>query len=247
LTSAISVRHVTHRYGDVTALDDIGIEVGAGEFIAVIGPSGCGKSTLLRMLAGLLTPTEGAVLMNDVDVTGTPGVAAYMPQHDALLPWRRALANTTLGAKVAGLDAETTDARALELFERFGLSGFEKSWPHQLSGGMRQRVAVLRTILTPFPVLLLDEPFGSLDAITRHNMQRWLEEVWRDDGRATVLVTHDIDEALTLADRVLVMSRRPGGIVLELNVHLARPRTPEVTVSPEFVQLKRTLLNALGG
>ncbi|GEL98684.1 ABC transporter ATP-binding protein [Cellulomonas terrae] len=199
---------------EVVALQDVDLQVRVGEFVAVVGPSGCGKSTLLRVLAGL-TPAGARVSGR----TTVGPATAWMPQRDGLLPWRRALPNALVGARIAGQDRATADARARELFDEFGLTGFERAWTHELSGGMRQRLALLRTCLPGRPVLLLDEPFGALDAITRRRMNAWLAGVdLAGHGRAVVLVTHDVDEALLLADRVVVLSDRPGRVVLDLRV-----------------------------
>jgi ABC-type nitrate/sulfonate/bicarbonate transport system ATPase subunit len=243
--ASVSVRALSHRFGDLEVLHDVNLEVADGEFIAIVGPSGCGKSTVLRALAGLVVPTSGRIEIGGADVVGRPGSTAFLPQRDLLLPWRRALANATVGAEVGGIDRGEAESRAHDLFDRFGLRGFEEAWPHELSGGMRQRVAVLRTFLLPRPVLLLDEPFGALDALTRRSMQRWLEDVWEDDGRSTILVTHDIEEALLLADRVLVMSERPGRIVDEVQVGFPRPRELEITTDDDFVGLNKRVLSRL--
>ncbi|WP_082571047.1 ABC transporter ATP-binding protein [Cellulomonas sp. Root485] len=221
----------------VVALQDVGLQVRVGEFVAVVGPSGCGKSTLLRVLAGL-TPTgatvTGGAVTRLVNPAGGPATA-WMPQRDGLLPWRRALPNALVGARIAGMDRAVADERARALFDEFGLAGFERSWPHELSGGMRQRLALLRTCLPGRPVLLLDEPFGALDAITRRRMNAWLAGLdLAGHGRAVVLVTHDVDEALLLADRVVVLSDRPGRVVLDLPV--PRDGTQDA---------RRTLLDAL--
>ncbi len=216
-----------------------------GTFATVVGPSGCGKSTLLRVLAGLLTPDSGEATIDGRAVIGAPGGSAYMPQKDLLLPWRRALANATLGAEVAGISHAEARQRARALFGPFGLAGFEKAWPSQLSGGMRQRLALLRTFLLPAGALLLDEPFGALDAITRREMHRWLQDVWLADRRTVLLITHDVEEALFLSDTVYVMSPRPGRIVAGVPVPFPRPREAGIVTSPEFVALKATLLAAL--
>ncbi|WP_082515938.1 ABC transporter ATP-binding protein [Cellulomonas sp. Leaf395] len=209
--------------GDVVALHDVALRVEVEEFVAVVGPSGCGKSTLLRVLAGL-TPSGATVTGRPVDPARGRDTA-WMPQRDGLLPWRRALPNALVGARIAGQDRVVAEARARALFDAFGLAGFERAWPHELSGGMRQRLALLRTCLPGRPVLLLDEPFGALDAITRRRMNGWLAGLdlaghgrQGGAGRAVVLVTHDVDEALLLADRVVVLSDRPGRVVLDLPV-----------------------------
>lgn len=241
-----------------TVLDDFHLSVAPGSFVSIVGPSGCGKSTLLRVLAGLLEPDAGQARIDGADVVGLAGSCAWLPQRDNLLPWRRVLANATLGAEIGGVSRVDAEARARPLLERFGLGGYERAWPAQLSGGMRQRLAVLRTFLIDAPVLLLDEPFGALDAITRRGMQTWLQEVWLADddrggsasapgGRRTVvLVTHDVEEALVLADRVVVLSDRPARIVADAEVPFARPRRPELVTDPALVAARARLLAALG-
>ena len=239
--SAIEVAGLVHGFGEgssrVRVLDGLDLRVEAGSFVSVVGPSGCGKSTLLHLLAGLAAPDRGTASVQ--------GRAAYMPQGDALLPWRRALANAALGAEIRGVPPAEARASARALFDRFGLQGFEASWPSQLSGGMRQRLALLRTFLTPADALLLDEPFGALDAITRRSFQQWLEGVWMEDGRTVVLVTHDVEEALLLSDRVVVLSPRPARVVAEVPSAAPRPRAPELVTDPAFVTAKAELLKAL--
>ncbi|MFL5840707.1 MAG: ABC transporter ATP-binding protein [Thermoleophilaceae bacterium] len=235
---AAELHGVVRRFGDVVALDGLSLSVAAGEIVALVGPSGCGKSTLLELLAGLQEPDEGTV-------AAEPG--AYMPQRDLLLPWRSALANAALALECAGMRKRDARRRALPLFERFGLGGFEESRPAELSGGMRQRVALARTFLSGRPLLLLDEPFASLDQITRGSLQEWLAEALRDEPRTVVLVTHDVQEALYLADRVAVLSPRPGRVVEEIAVPIERPRPRRATVtSREFAALEERALEALG-
>jgi ABC-type nitrate/sulfonate/bicarbonate transport system ATPase subunit len=232
----------------IAVLDGFDLTVERGTFLSIVGPSGCGKSTLLRILAGLLVPDAGTATVGGVDVAGRPGGCAWLPQRDNLLPWRRVLANATLGAELGGASRADAEARTRPLLERFGLGGTERMWPAQLSGGMRQRLAVLRTFLVDAPVLLLDEPFGALDALTRRRMQAWLQEVWLADGarRTVVLVTHDVEEALVLADRVLVLSERPGRVVADVPVAFAHPRAPGLVTDPTFVAARAGLLDALG-
>src|SRR3954464_11301163 len=228
---------VVRRFGAVVALDDLTLAVEAGEVLALVGPSGCGKSTLLELLAGLQEPDSGAVRAEP---------AAYMPQRDLLLPWRTALANAALALECAGFAKADARREAQPLFERFGLGGFEGARPHELSGGMRQRVALARTFLAGRPLVLLDEPFASLDQITRGALQEWLAAALREEPRTVVLVTHDVQEALYLADRVAIMSPRPGRIVMELEVPIERPRPRRATItSPEFAALEERALTAL--
>ena len=230
---------------NVTALKDVGIEIGAGEFVSIVGPSGCGKSTLFNIIAGLIRPSSGKVLLDGRQPDELLGSVGYMPQRDCLMPWRTVLDNTTLGLELNGVRKKEAHKKAKAEFERFGLAGFEKHWPAKLSGGMKQRAALLRTFLAGRDVMLLDEPFGALDALTRANMQQWLLDVWQEDRKTILFVTHDVEEAIYLSDRVYVMSGRPGRVSLDVKVNLERPRKPEVTMSPEFLVLKQKLLRPL--
>ena len=237
MQASVELHGVTRRFGEVIALADLSLTVAVGEVVALVGPSGCGKSTLLELLAGLQVADDGEVLAE---------AAAYMPQRDLLLPWRSALANAALALECAGVRKSEARAQAHPLFERFGLEGFERARPHELSGGMRQRVALARTFLSGRPLLLLDEPFASLDAITRAGLQEWLAGALREEPRTVVLVTHDVQEALYLADRVAIMSPRPGRIVAQIEVPLARPRPRRATVtSADFAALESLALEAL--
>ncbi|CAN5717600.1 ABC transporter ATP-binding protein [soil metagenome] len=253
---AVEITRLSHAYGTTTALADVSLDVAPGAFVSIVGPSGCGKSTLLKVLAGLLAPTAGTATISATSTVGRPGLAGYRPQRDLLLPWKRALDNAALGAEFGGDRTNTRRAevrhRAAELFERFGLAGFEHSWPSELSGGMRQRLALLRTYLTGARVLLLDEPFGALDAITRRDLHAWLQELWvdevgetHDEPRSALFITHDVDEALFMSDTVHVMSARPGRIVDTIDMTAQRPRQPDIITSERFVASKARLLNAL--
>ena len=225
----------------LTALDGIDLAVAPGEVVAVVGPSGCGKSTLLELVAGLIEPDAGTVSPSE-----RLAACALMPQRDLLLPWRDAAANAALALECAGVPRAEARERALPLFERFGLARFERARPAELSGGMRQRVAFLRTLLTDRPILLLDEPFGALDSITRGSMQEWLMDALAEEPRTVLLVTHDVDEALLLADRVAILSPRPGRVRTEVCVDLPRPRRRRDLVGdPEFSELKRRAMDVL--
>jgi ABC-type nitrate/sulfonate/bicarbonate transport system ATPase subunit len=232
---------------DVRALEAVDVEARAGEFVSIVGPSGCGKSTFFNILAGLIEPTAGRILLDGQPAGRLLGTVGYMPQKDLLMPWRSVLDNTTLGLEIAGMPRRKARRRALGDFQRFGLLGFQNSWPTSLSGGMRQRAALLRTFLAGRDVMLLDEPFGALDALTRQKMQSWLLEIWEADAKTIIFVTHDVEEAVFLSDRVYVMSGRPGRIVLEIDVDLPRPRPLTVSTTPEFIELKRRLLEPLFG
>lgn len=219
-----------------------------GEFVSIIGPSGSGKSTLLNILAGLEPPSAGRVLIDNHDVTGRLDLTGYMPQRDLLLPWKTVLDNTALGLRMRGMSIRQARREALMQFPRFGLEGFEEEYPVTLSGGMRQRAALLRTVLTNREILLLDEPFGALDALTRADMQAFLLDVWSTYDRTIIFVTHDVDEAIYLSDRIYVLSSRPGSVAAEYRVVLPRPRRyDEIVTSGPFINLKRKLLDSLRG
>jgi ABC-type nitrate/sulfonate/bicarbonate transport system ATPase subunit len=237
--AVLAMEGVARRFGDVVALEGLDLRVSEGEVVALVGPSGCGKSTLLELVAGLQRADAGSV-----DVRHE---AAYMPQRDLLLPWRDAVGNAALALESAGVSRREARRRAAPMFERLGLGRFENARPHELSGGMRQRVAFLRTLLSGRPLLLLDEPFGALDAITRASMQDWLAAALQAEPRTVLLVTHDVTEALLLADRVAVLSPRPGRVVAELPVELPRPRVRrELVGDPTFAELERRALEVLG-
>ncbi len=241
---AISKTFVTAT-GPVPVLDRISMRIAAGEFVAVIGPSGSGKTTLFNIIAGLDSPDAGTVLIDGVDVTGRRGQVAYMPQRDALLPWLSVVENAVLATVVQGGDVAAARQEARALLSDFGLEGWGDARPALLSGGMRQRAAFLRTVLWHRPVMLLDEPFGALDALTRAQLQRWLLTLWDRLDRTVMLVTHDIDEAIILADRIYVLTPRPARIALEVVVQLPRPRSYALVTDPAFASLKRQLQQVL--
>ena len=216
-----------------------------GEFVSIIGPSGCGKSTLLNIIAGLDEPTSGSLsLYGRQDITRL-GSVGYMQQKDLLLPWRSVLDNATLGLELQGISKQEATARAQEHLGRFGLEGFEKSYPHSLSGGMRQRAAFLRTVLADQEVFLLDEPFGALDALNRTRIHQWLTGLWESMQKTIVMVTHDVDEAIFLSDRVYVMTARPGAMKVVRDVDIPRPRSMDVIATRDFMDIKSALLNAI--
>jgi ABC-type nitrate/sulfonate/bicarbonate transport system ATPase subunit len=229
----VQLTRIQRAFGPVTALADLSLSVAPREVVAVVGPSGCGKSTLLEIVCGLQRPDGG---------TCESAPAVLMPQRDSLLPWLSAIDNAALARRVAGDRRDDARAKARPLFEHFGLRGFENARTSELSGGMRQRVAFLRTLLSGKPVLCLDEPFGALDAITRSEMQAWLGRALEEEPRTVLLVTHDVEEACVLADRVCVMSPRPGRIVEELPVPIPRPRG---ATDAEVVALRGRAMEAL--
>ena len=226
-------------------LQDIDLRVYRGEFVSLIGPSGCGKSTLLNIIAGLEEPTVGVISSEGQQATRRLGAIGYMHQKDLLLPWRTVLDNAILGLELQGEPRFQARGRAMEVMESFGLKGFEKSYPSLLSGGMRQRAAFLRTVLADRDVILLDEPFGALDALTRANMQEWLLRLWESWEKTVVLVTHDVEEAVLLSDRVYVLTARPGRVKMVLPVDLLRPRRYEMVTEEVFVRMKAKVIAAL--
>lgn len=226
-------------------LDEVSLEVGAGEFISLLGPSGSGKSTLLKIAAGLLRPDRGRVLLDDRDITGQPARVGYMPQQDLLFPWKTLLQNAALPLLSAGLSPREASARVSELLPVFGLDGFASYYPNRLSGGMKQRAALLRTILMESDLMLLDEPFAALDALTRENLQGWLQQILNRFQKAVLFVTHSIDEAIYLSDRIYMISERPGRIILEMKIGLPRPRSRSAVTSPLFASYRQTLMQAL--
>jgi len=244
---AISLRAVSHSYGDLRTLDSIDLEAPPHSVLGLVGPSGCGKSTLLELICGLREPTAGAIEVGgEARAEGRLARCAFMPQRDLLLPWYSAIDNAALALRNQGMRRREARAAATGLFERFGLAGFEGMRPSELSGGMRQRVAFLRTLIAGKPVLALDEPFASLDAITRAEMQEWLAAALRADPRTVVLVTHDVEEALYLCDRVAVLSARPARIVGELSAPHPRASDRDTAVTdPEFVAAREEAMRAL--
>ncbi|MBM3926019.1 MAG: ABC transporter ATP-binding protein [SAR202 cluster bacterium] len=229
----------------VPVLDGVDLEARRGQFVSVIGPSGSGKTTLLACVAGLASPDAGVIEIDGSSDTPRLGHIGFMPQKDLLLPWRSVLDNAILGLEVMGVPRADARRRALDLMPTFGLKGFERHYPSALSGGMRQRAALMRTLLVDQELVLLDEPFGALDAITRSQMQQWILDLWDTLGKTIVLVTHDVEEALLLSDRVYVLSPRPARVTLSLDVPLPRPRRYDIVTTPDFVSLKARLLNAL--
>lgn len=231
----------------VQILRDINLAVWPEEFVTLLGPSGSGKSTLFNIIVGLEEPDEGTIRLDSKIAEKRTGRVAYMPQKDLLLPWRTVLDNVILGPEIAGLSRDEATRRARELTPLFGLAGFENSYPSALSGGMRQRAALLRTFLYQKDVLLLDEPFGALDALTRMELQEWLLEVWNQFKQTILFITHDVDEAVFLSDRVYVITPRPGRVRAVVTVNLGRPRRRSMENSSEFIQLRERLLSILRG
>ena len=227
--------------GEVETLKPLDFQIRAGEFVSVVGPSGCGKSTLMKMVAGLLPTSGGELLLSGEQVRGPQTNVGIVFQSALLLPWRRVIDNILLQSEIRNLPMDAARERAAQLIEMAGLKGFEKKYPWQLSGGMQQRVAILRALLHDPPVLLMDEPFGALDAMTRERMNLELQRIWMAAGKTVLLITHSIPEAIFLSDRVFVMSERPGRIAATYEIDLPRPRTLDVMGSEQFAHYARTL------
>jgi ABC-type nitrate/sulfonate/bicarbonate transport system ATPase subunit len=248
--SKLELRDVSHTFAassgsGVTALENINLAVPAGRFVSIIGPSGCGKSTLFNIIAGLQVPSAGDVYLDGENITRMIGLVGYMLQKDLLLGWRTVLDNVILGMELKGVPRAAARETARPYLQRYGLGGFEGRYPAALSGGMRQRAALLRTLLYDTEVVLLDEPFGALDAQTRSLMQSWLLQLWTDFGKTIVFVTHDVEEAVFLSDEIHVMTARPGRIKATLDVPLGRPRDRQVLSDRRFVEIKTTCIDLL--
>ena len=241
----LSIRDLHHSFGSFQALSAVSLDITEGEFVCILGASGCGKSTLFNAVSGLLKPTSGQILLDGRDIIGKPGAVGYMLQKDLLLPWRTVLGNITLGASLTRGATQADRARAAELARHYGLGEFLRHYPRALSGGMRQRVALMRTIAAGRDLMLLDEPFGALDSQTRIGMQQWLLTIWKDLSRTVLFVTHDVDEAIFLADRVVVMRPKPGRIGWIVDIPIARPRGMACLTSEIFVQTKRRIMEML--
>ncbi|MTI81821.1 MAG: ABC transporter ATP-binding protein [Firmicutes bacterium] len=226
-------------------LEGISLSVDSNQFVCIVGPSGCGKSTIFNTITGLVKQDSGRILINGQEQADSSSMISYMPQKDLLLPWRRVIDNVILPLKLAGVSRSEAVQEAMELMDVFGLKGFEERYPSELSGGMRQRAALMRTILAKKDILLLDEPFGALDAITRFKMQSWLLQVWNQFKRTILFITHDVEEAVYLSDKIYVLSERPGRIKLEQEVNLPRPRNSDMITGSDFVKIKKKVLKAI--
>lgn len=225
-------------------LDELSFHVNDGEFVTIVGPSGSGKSTLFHLIGGLYNPDSGDIRMDGELMNGQRGAISYTPQSPSLLPWRTVLQNILLGGEIIG---ENNELEAIRMIERAGLKGYEHAYPCELSGGMQQRVSFIRSLMSPQSLICLDEPFSSLDEFTRLDMQNWLLSIWEENKRSILLVTHHIEEALYLSDRIIVLSGKPAKIKKEFTIPFPRPRQESIILSDEFLQWKRTIYNELRG
>ena len=242
--NGLQIKDVVKAFDGKNVLEKISASIQEGEFVSFVGPSGCGKSTLLNLIASVEEATSGEVIYNDTLVQ-KQDIVSYMPQQDLLLPWRSALQNIVLPLEIDGKPKKERLTEGMEALQQFGLAEYANYYPDALSGGMRQRISFLRTYLCEKPIMLLDEPFGKLDAFTKMEVHRWLLDSWHQEKQTIVMVTHDLDEAILLSDRVFIMSQRPATIVGEVHVNLPRPRTMDMLTSLELKEDKAEILGIL--
>lgn len=238
----LELRHVSKSFGNKQVLQEISLHVANGEFVSVIGPSGSGKSTMFSLIGGLLEPNAGEIYLSGENITNKRGFISYMPQQASLFPWRTIIENVLVGQELQG---KKDYERAEAMLERAGLGDVIHAYPHELSGGMKQRVAFIRALLSPQSLMLLDEPFSALDEFTRTDMQKWLLSIWEDDEQSILFITHNIDEALFLSDKIIILSVNPAEIKEVIEVPFKRPRDEELLLSEEFLQWKRKIMDVI--
>lgn len=243
--SILEVKNISKSFEGKKVLDDVSIQLNKGEIVSLVGSSGSGKTTLFNIIAGLVKPDEGTVLLNGEDITGISGNISYMLQKDMLLPYRTVLDNVALPLIIRGMKKNEAREKAAVYFEQFGISGYEKKYPASMSGGMRQRAALLRTYLFSSEVAILDEPFSALDMITKHDMHKWYIDVMRDINLSTLFVTHDIDEAIILSDRIYVLSADSGNIIKEIIINEEKTRSVEFNLTDKFLEYKYEITQLL--
>ncbi|WAA12862.1 ABC transporter ATP-binding protein [Fervidibacillus halotolerans] len=238
----LEVNHLSKSFGNQEILKDISFHVEDGEFVSILGPSGSGKSTLFRMIGGITKPSSGSIILRGENIIGKKGHISYIPQSSSLFPWRTVLQNVLLDQELSGkVDKE----RAVQLIERAGLKGYEHAYPHELSGGMKQRVSFIRSFMNPQSLILLDEPFSALDEFTRLSMHKWLLSIWSENKKSILFVTHNIEEALFLSDRLIIFSEKPANIKAEFTLPFSRPRNTELLLTEPFLQWKRKVFSLL--
>ncbi len=240
--TTLEIKTIEKSFQENFVLNNLSLQVNDGEFVSILGPSGSGKSTLFHLIGGLYHPDRGDILLDGQSIIGKRGSISYMPQTPSLFPWRTVLENVLLGQELKG---KKNKEEAINMMERVGLKGFENAFPHQLSGGMKQRAAFVRAMLSPQTFLCLDEPFSALDEFTRLDMQKWLLSIWEEDRSSVLFVTHNIEEALFLSDRILVLSKRPATVQKEFHVPFSRPRKEEILLTEEFLQWKTKIYKEL--
>lgn len=242
--STLQINHLTKSFEPHTIIQDLNLVVNEGEFVSLLGPSGSGKSTIFHLIGGLYEPDQGTILLNGENIIGKKGAISYMPQSPSLFPWRTILENVVL---VAELFERPDKRKAKKMLERAGLHDYIDAYPHQLSGGMQQRVAFVRSLLSPQSFICLDEPFSALDEFTRVDMQKWLLSIWEEERPSVLFVTHNIEEAIFLSDRILVLGERPAKVTEEIHIPFERPRTDRLLLSPELLEIKKRIYRILRG
>lgn len=240
--TTLTIENMSKSFDGELILDDLSISVGEGEFVSILGPSGSGKSTLFHVIGGLFTPDSGDIRLDGQSISGQRGSISYMPQSPSLLPWRTVIENVMLSQELHG---KRDRQKAIRMIDRAGLKGYEDAYPDDLSGGMKQRVAFIRALASPQSFLCLDEPFSALDEFTRLDMQKWLLSIWEEDLSSVLFVTHNIDEALFLSDRIIVLSTRPARVQKEFNVPFPRPRDKGILLTEEFLKWKTDIFEEL--
>lgn len=242
----LSVEKIKKSFGDRTIIDNVNLSLQKGELVSLLGVSGAGKTTLFNCISGILTPDSGKIVLSGEDITGKPGRISYMLQKDLLLPYKKIIDNVSLPLLLSGMKKKEAREKAAAHFESFGIAGTENCYPSELSGGMRQRAALLRTYLASSGVALLDEPFSALDTITRSAMHTWYLSVMEKIDLSTIFITHDIDEAIFLSDRILILSGSPGTIAKEIVIEEPKPRRKDFNLTKEFIEYKKQVISALG-
>jgi len=240
-----SANNISKSYKGSMTIENVSVGIEKGEIVCLLGESGIGKTTLFNIMSGLEKPDSGKILLGGADITGLPGRVSYMLQKDLLMPYKTVIDNVSIPLVIKGQDKQSARKEAQKLFDEFGIAGYENAYPNQLSGGMRQRAALLRTYLSHKDVILLDEPFSSLDSITKMEMHQWFLEIFSKLSISALFITHDIDEAIFLSDRIYIMSMRPGRITSEIFVNAKRPRNADFTTSAEFNEIKKKIIFSL--
>ncbi|SFL34629.1 ABC-type nitrate/sulfonate/bicarbonate transport system, ATPase component [Gracilibacillus orientalis] len=242
--STLVLENITKRFGEQMILDKLDLQVNDGEFVSLLGPSGSGKSTIFHLIGGLYQADQGMIRLDNETINGKKGSISYMPQTPSLFPWRTVLENVILNVE---LYQKPDKQKALEMLERAGLKDYANAYPHELSGGMRQRVAFVRSLLSPQSFICLDEPFSSLDEFTRLEMQKWLLSIWEQERPSVLFVTHNIEEAIFLSDRILVLGSKPANVIKEFSIDFERPRNEKLTLSTAFLETKKEIYQTLRG
>ncbi|QGQ47159.1 ABC transporter ATP-binding protein [Metabacillus sediminilitoris] len=240
--SILTLQDISKTFSGIEVIKNLNMQVNDGEFVSILGPSGSGKSTLFSLIGGILTPEKGTILLEDDIINGRTGSISYMPQSSSLLPWRTVLQNVLLGQE---LTAKKNKEKAMQMLEKAGLTSYVHAYPHELSGGMKQRVSFIRALLSPQPLILLDEPFSALDELTRLDMQKWLLSMWENNRQTVLFITHNIEEALFLSDRIVILSNKPASIVSEFVIPFKRPRDEELFLTEEFLEWRRKIYRTL--